>query len=186
MTSAIVVLKEKGKTFIDYTYHENDSLGQIMIRTNYGKYEYYRERYTYNENNQLITFSTCQRGYKDKNDMAKKFTKLDCSNRIEYQYDENGNIIKSVLYYPTFKPVVGMTANKKPQLIIEFEYDENNNLINKTNIKANGTSETVPINDKNQNQNIKYEFDDRGAKTHIIIYKEGTEEITEAYIATYK
>ena len=127
---------------------------QIMINTNDGKYEYYRERYLYNDKKQLIELQTCKRGHKDKNDLSNDFTNLDCSYKEEYIYDQNGNVIKSTYYFPSWAPVIGIVTSKNPQLIITFEYNETNKLIKSTISKEDGGIEKIILNNYDDNGNI--------------------------------
>lgn len=192
-------LNTNAKGTIGFSYNEAKKPTEIMIYTK-EDYEYYRERYKYGEDGNKIELQICKRGMSTATNIPKSFSKLNCGNKVEYQYDEGGNILKETYYHPSFVPVVGMVNQAEPQGYLYYTYNENgditeikdykntNELKSKTVFTYDNGKPTMKIEyalDNTITSMVSYKYDEKGIKNEVIIHDLYTRKPKEIIKLTY-
>jgi hypothetical protein len=173
---------------INYNYNDNNHISEVMIYTK-EDYEYYRERYKYDDKSRIIESQICQRGYNTATNIPKTFSKINCGTKTEFYY-ENDKLVKVIYYHPVWAPVIGMVNQNDPQGYKMYSYDNDGNIIEINDFSSDGTkkSKTAFLFNNEGKASMKteytaddilvtmesYNYDENGIKNEIIIFDPAT------------
>jgi len=163
------------KAIFKYAYNDQNLPSQLMVYAGdklhpNDDYEYYRERYVYNEQKQLVEILICMRE-SIQGALSKTFSDAQCSYRVQNFYNMQGLMIKSDFYSPDYVPIAGAVGNKKPKGFFMWIFTDDGKLLEYQSYDAMGKLQTKHVNvlDSKGNVNQSIYYDNYGTITSKII-----------------
>jgi hypothetical protein len=164
------------EAIFNYSYTDKNLPSQLMVNLgsklhSEDNYEFFRERYIYDEHNRILELRACLREATLSGGFSKTFSDAQCSYKVVNMYNINGQMIKSDYYYPDILPVAGSVINSKPQGYFMWKFTDDGKLLEYHKYDEVGKLQSKTVNSLDSNGNIvqKNNYDSEGKVLSKII-----------------